>query len=489
MAYSVLTEPVIPVLRDGGEEELGIREVFLHAHELTDISGDSPLERYALLRLLIAMAMDMHRLKNSRDRERLMRAGRFSAETFDAYVSECEKDGPRFDLFDRRHPFLQSAYCAETDEKANKPVANLFADLPTGNNHVFMDHRMENEFQATPAQAFRGLCAAYLFSTAGTQGPSSVNNTPPVYVIALGKNLFETMVMGMLSERECGNIPYGHADVPWRDAEEVVPEKKYSTVTLLGALTWMPRRICLQAPQEGYIAKIYYQKGKDFRGNDLWKDPHVPYRKKKDGALASVKPELGRAFWRDIGTMICDPNSTQGMQPLAIRNMQSIMEPDERLVRLRAVGLVTNQAAITQWQEDELRLPRFLFEDESAADVLRTDVSRTEAAQQLLFSAVKRRLPESWAEETRGVFLRSMHGIIFDEGMDQILKLDEAEDWDEAEEAHADWMDAQIIKTMKEALRQVIDAAGMNAKAIMVSEEIKKDALYGYRKLRKGGKA
>ena len=80
-----------------------------------------------------------------------------------------------------------------------------------------------------------------------------------------------------------------------------------------------------------------------------------------------------------------------------------------------------------------------------------------------------------------------MRGIIFDEGMNQILKLDEAEDWDEAEQAHMDWMDVQIIDTMKGALRQVIDAAGMNAKAIMVSEEIKKEAVYGYQKLRKGG--
>ena len=51
MRYSVLTQPVIPVLLpDGSEKEVGIREALLRAHEWHDIRGDSPLERYALLR-------------------------------------------------------------------------------------------------------------------------------------------------------------------------------------------------------------------------------------------------------------------------------------------------------------------------------------------------------------------------------------------------------------------------------------------------------
>ena len=55
MVYSVLTEPVIPVLLpDGTNASVGIREAFLKAHEIRDIQGDTPLERYALLRLLIA---------------------------------------------------------------------------------------------------------------------------------------------------------------------------------------------------------------------------------------------------------------------------------------------------------------------------------------------------------------------------------------------------------------------------------------------------
>ena len=101
MVYSVLTEPVIPVLLpDGTNTSVGIREAFLKAYEIRDIQGDTPLERYALLRLLIAFAMDMLHPKNSFARRDLLEAGQFDAEAFDAYIALCEKDGPRFNLFD-----------------------------------------------------------------------------------------------------------------------------------------------------------------------------------------------------------------------------------------------------------------------------------------------------------------------------------------------------------------------------------------------------
>lgn len=103
---------------DGTGKSVGIREAFLKAHEIKDIQGDTPLERYALLRLLIAMAMDMLALKTSDDRYDLLQQGAFDAQTFEDYVRECEKDGPRFDLFDEEHPFLQSKYDEEMDSKA-----------------------------------------------------------------------------------------------------------------------------------------------------------------------------------------------------------------------------------------------------------------------------------------------------------------------------------------------------------------------------------
>lgn len=235
MTYSVLTEPVIPVIMpDGTQRAVGIREAFLRAHEIADIQYPDPLARYGILRMLIAWAMDMLAPEDSRARRSLLKAGRFDPEAFDAYVAMCEKDGPCFDLYDDERPFLQSRYIEDVDKKAMKPVANIFHALPTGNNHVFLDHRNEDTHRKSPLEALGALCASYVYCTAGAQGyPSSVNNTPPVYTIVLGNDLFETIVFNMVSVKEAGNIPYGAGDVPWRKHRNIVPKTEVASVSLL----------------------------------------------------------------------------------------------------------------------------------------------------------------------------------------------------------------------------------------------------------------
>lgn len=237
---------------DGTAKSVGIREAFLKAHEIKDIQGDTPLERYALLRLLIAMAMDMLALKTSDDRYDLLQQGAFDAQTFEDYIRECEKDGPRFDLFDEEHPFLQSKYDEEMDKKALSSISSLFPYVPTGNNHMFFDHRYENELSVLPNQAFRAICVTCLFCFAvGAQGiPSSVNNTPPIYAIVVGKSLFQTIVVNMLAQKECGNIEYGIGTVPWREgARTIIPKQKIADITMIEGLTWLPRRITLTLNQ------------------------------------------------------------------------------------------------------------------------------------------------------------------------------------------------------------------------------------------------
>ena len=158
----------------------------MEAHHIKDISGSNPLERYAILRLLIAFAMDMLHPETSYDRMDLLQTGHFDADSLDKYIRECEKDGPRFDLFDPDHPFLQSKYDEAMDSKAKKPIATILHALPSGNNHIFIDHRLADSHSISIPDAFHALCAAYVFCVSGTAGPSSVNNTPPLYTVMIG---------------------------------------------------------------------------------------------------------------------------------------------------------------------------------------------------------------------------------------------------------------------------------------------------------------
>lgn len=94
----------------------------------------------------------------------------------------------------------------------------------------------------------------------------------------------------MLSKSEAGNIPYGICEVPWRNGKQTIPKQAVPAVSLLEGLTLQPRRITLIQDADGLIRRIYFQQGRDFKGNELWQDPHVPRFLKKDMTYGTVKP-------------------------------------------------------------------------------------------------------------------------------------------------------------------------------------------------------
>ena len=480
MVYSVLTEPVIPVLwPDGTSSAIGIRETFLRAHEIRDIQGETPLVRYALLRLLIAFAMDMLQPKNSYARQDLLEEGRFDQGVFDQYIELCEKDGPRFDLFDPDHPFMQSKYDEKLDAKAEKPVASIVHSLPSGNNHVFIDHRTANLHALSIPQAFQAMLTSYLFCVSGTAGPSSVNNTPPVYAIIVGDNLFHTIILNMLSEKETGALPYGPGAVPWRKERTIVPKEKVADVSLLEGLTWMPRRITLIPNENNQVLQVYCQAGLDFKGNDLWNDPHVPKFKKKDETYGTIKPELGRALWRDAGTFMYDHDGTVVRQPQALRCLSNIFDRDEipTMVSVRAVGLATNQAAYTGWTEEELSLPSSLLTQQEQAEQFRMDISLLETMQAQIMFYVQRYVDKlrnggigkehEIATQCQQFFLHGAHDLLFGQAMDEIARF-------VSEKEHAEHFCESVKGLLQETINQVLRVSGTDAKAIMQQMEAEK---------------
>ncbi len=489
MPYSVLTEPVIPVLMpDGKEKSIGIKKAFLEAHHIRDISGSNPLERYALLRLLIAFAMDMLHPATSYDRASLLEAGSFSTESLENYIAECEKDGPRFDLFDEYHPFLQSQYDENLDAKSKKPIATLVHALPSGNNHIFIDHRLADSHRISIPDAFRALCASYIFCVSGTAGPSSVNNTPPLYAVVIGKNLFETMVINMLSEAETAPLSYGVGEVAWRKQRKIKPREQVPDISLLEGLTWMPRRITLIAPEDSnYIVSVCCQAGLDFKGNDLWNDPHVPCFRKKDGTFGTVKPELGRSAWRDAGSLLFDHDSRQVRQPPAIRCINNLFEEDELpiWIPIRAAGLVTNQAAYTGWCESELSIPRSFLYDQNKADMFREDIHLIELTQSQIYSGVQRFFDKprktsvsgehETATQCQQHFLKSAHDLLFGDMLTDICG-------GSSEKDHNQRFCESVKGLIRNTLKQILYTAGNDRESLMRQIEAEKWIWFNFNK-------
>ncbi len=488
MVYSVLTEPVIPVLLpDGSKTQAGIYEVLLRAHEIRDVEGETPLERYAILRLLIAFAMDMLHPKDSFARRDLLEMERFDPSVLNDYIELCEKNGPRFDLFDSEHPFLQSKYDESLDAKAEKPIAVIIHSLPSGNNHVFLDHRAANTHAVPYSRAFQALVASYVFCVSGTAGPSSVNNTPPIYAVMLGKTLFETIILNMLSESEVKPLSYGTGLVPWRKERKVIPKEKIADISLLEGLTWFPRRITL-IPEEGKVKRVFCQAGLDFKGNERWNDPHVPKFKKNDETYGTVKPELGKSFWRDIGAMMYDHDGKKIRQPLTMRCITNVIDREDLplWIPVRGTGLITNQAAYTGWLEDTLTIPSSLLYDQENAECFRADALFLESIRSQIFISVQR-----YVDRTRSgsigkehevsmqcqlFFLQGAHDLLFG----QVMK--EINDGTPSKEHSEHFCDA-TKSLLQETFRHVLQASGSDSKALMGQMEAENDIWRTFYKL------
>lgn len=452
---SVLSDPIFRVQKsDGTSVRVGLRDLMVNAHTYADLQGRTPTGRCALMRLCIAFLEDMLRPKDLEERKELFEEGRFDPDVLDHYIAGCEKDGPRFLLDDPDHPFMQASYDAELDAKAEKPIAALMMDVPSGNNHVHTDHRMETEHVLNAAEAFEAMLETYLFCPAGTAGPSNVNNTSPVYFLMRGRNLFETLILNMVSVgdgEELGNIPFGAGEVPWRSNALIRPKDAVAEMHFLRAFTWQPRRVTIQFDEENLANICCLQPGMDFRGDGRWRDPHVCYFQKKDGTWGSLKPEVGRQIWRNVGNLLAGMEGVF-MRPVTIKNASNVREDmGSHPVQIEAIGLLTNQAACLGWTQETLRLPEAFLRDAEMADVFRGCINVCEEIVSKMARVISSEMDKQISEQACTQFLLDMRAELFDRTMLRILNWEEG--W-QSEFAKA------IRKSVLDVLDKVVNRSG-----------------------------
>ena len=457
---SIWTDPVFRVRRlDGGIQRMGLKETLMQAHTCRDLIGRTPTGRIALLRLILAFLEDSLQPEDMDARRDLYESGAFDMEAIEKYVEACEAAGPRFLLDDEKHPFMQAAYDPELDAKAEKPVAALVMDVPSGNNHVHFDHRTEWNHELNASEAFEALLETYLFCPSGTAGPSNVNNTPPVYFLLMGENLFQTLVLNMVSREELDPIPFGEGAVPWRSSAVIHPNEEIKSVSFLQAFTWRPRRAKLNFDAEGNVSTCFLQPGLDFKGDKRWYDPHAAYSQKKDQSYRTLKPEPGRQIWRDIGSIL----KGQGrIQPMPVANQSNIREDlPNSLVRVEAVGLQTNNASLLGWTHETMNLPNAFLEDADKAEDFRSCIGICETLVKALAKTIdkqlefgknaKRKGSSQLSEQACTLSLQLMHDELFGKTQQRIVQNDRA--W------RAGFAEA-VICALKRVQNEVINHSG-----------------------------
>lgn len=342
-SFNVLTEPWIPVIRlDGTREELGILPCLGQAHEIREIRDPSPIIEFSLYRLLVAFILDALILADERpedplDLKKLIKKGRFSGKFFKDYAGQC---GEVFDLFHPKRPFLQ----INMDEAKAKPLAGLYPAMPSGSNAGHWDHRGEEAFVMSPAEAAKLLTTVAPFMTAGGPGLSpSINGSPGVYVLPIGVSLFETLVMNLplRIDQDVGN-----GTVAWRS--KTIPGGEKKKATMAEALTWRPRKIQLIPVQKDgklVVKEMKFIKGDSTRLPKSWIDPNLGYAHKKDDA-DPVRMRENRPLWRDAGPLSFLRGHTRGegekrvvyQMPDVVKDAFSLSGPGAA-VQLKAYGL------------------------------------------------------------------------------------------------------------------------------------------------------
>lgn len=437
--FDVLQDPWIPVVTLGGERcTLGLLPALERAHELRDVVCESPLETYAVQRMMIAFLMDAYTPQWVRDRVAIFQGGRFDPAVFTRYAALCRSEGVSFDLFDKSRPFMQAPFDEELDAGKEKPAANLFHALPTGNNHIHFDHRLASGRAFTAAECLRGILACNLFSVAMTGGyPSSVNDTPCYYALLEGNNLFETLVLSMLSKGEFKNMEWDQPKIAWRDPAPIIPKSQFADVSVLGGLTWQPRRITLIPSADENVYAMRFQPGRSFHQNGRWQDPHVSFARNKDGEPYSLKPRGERAPWLDVGVFSLSSENAASIPAAIIRQSQLLLGDATR--RLHLFGLTTNKAAYEDWIDDRLSVPGNILMNFDKAGRLRLDVDYIESTASLIRHTLTeagnaherskdgKKKPNGIAAEAVTEFFSSMHTYLFSQYMDLLASRDSSE--------------------------------------------------------------
>ena len=319
--FDLLKEPWITGVSIGGDAtEYGIASLFEQSHELTEIVDPSPLVVVGVLRLLEAALLWSLEIDDEDHWIDLWAVGRFESHVLERIGERCSG---RMDLFDDRRPFYQSSdVCGTGDSERVKSVGYLFPEAATGTGVVHYSHAAEEAHAFCPACCAKGLAMLPAFATSGGQGiRPSINGVPPIYVLALGDNLFETLLLNCILPPYRPPMAATLDPGPFWAGDGIVPHKEErASAGFVESLTWQPRRVRLLTPfvegtctrcgrETGRLARrIVLDQGVS-RSKDaaLWTDPWAAYawRTDKVGAtkVRPVRPQEERQAWRDLGAL------------------------------------------------------------------------------------------------------------------------------------------------------------------------------------------
>ena len=392
--FNLWDDPWIRVLRpDGGREELGIHATLLRAHELRALHDPSPLTVAGVHRLLTAILQAIYQPQELGDIAALLDAGRLDPERIDAFGAQFRQ---RFGLFDDAAPFMQTADAPPEPGKDPKTVAYLLAEVPSGTNRAHFHHVTDDAHRLCPACCARALVVVPAFASSGGAGiKPSINGVPPIYLLPVGATLKDSLARSLTKPeyQPASSDPFRQSEASWSGVATVPKAGEVTHVGYLESLTFPARRVRLY-PQARHrrcthcgalgnlaVAEMVFEMGASRpKSAEMWRDPFAAFRTTSAKQIVSVKPQEGRALWREYGTLMLGDGD---LRPAILAQTSDMVGSEyldrSALLRFRCVGLRTDgKAKIFEWFDETLDVPPALLRSAAGAEAVREALERSE---------------------------------------------------------------------------------------------------------------
>ena len=354
--------------RDGDTLRVGLRELFLGAHTLTDFTMATPPGRSALLRILASLTYRVTGLDTDdgeegewfRDRGRIISGGRFDPDRVNAYFDRWRD---RFNLFDPDRPWRQDPRLAH--ECAGPAGLNtLIWSRPHGNNStLFSSFHDGDPGEATIVEAVDALLVAQFYGSLGrcqtrTHGAISGANLTYLGPVRgrvsyhpVGDSLLLTLLAHLVPPSSVSlPNPGGVADLAAWETDTLpdpsgVKPSPVGVVSLLANDSGHALLLVPDADGTTVVDGFYTWQFADKNGPKmLGFDPYLSYRTDQKGDPKARMADAGREMWRDVPSILAaktgtlDPGVPQpAAVTVALRHLPVQALPH---VRVQCIGFV-----------------------------------------------------------------------------------------------------------------------------------------------------
>lgn len=495
IAFNVIDEPWLPLRTPDGVVELfSLSAALARAHEFEGIAEPSPVNLIALYRMLIALVSDaVVEGGVAVDFPHCWERGLPYDDVLRPYLA-LHRD--RFWVFHPEHPFMQVAAlrdAKETREK-RKSVSVLRLDSASGNNPTVFDHSVDDVPQPLSVdEAVRSMVGLLQFTPGGlvkvfrgSDNAGALANTAAVLPVA--DRLHRTLLLGIETERD----PRFPQDAPgWRSPPLSIAQLSSEGSPSLGLrdrYTRASRAVLLEPERTGGATSVRWLRfgaGHALRVAEGESDPMAATRITDYGPTRVTFSEA-RAFWRDLGALVPDPDGTRARPPVALdralSHWASAVGDWPAHLDVIVAGLATDQAKKLRWRTTRVALPASLLDSRQThrAQYLRDAIAVAEDAFSSLrgtaTDAAARSLPNGRSKEgrelARSLVDRSALAMAYfgkcEAGIAELLA---ALGRDDVDSGLASWRE-RVAAAIDEAWRLFVASLGTRARVIAALAEV-----------------